>query len=86
MKLQVRHPDSRIEILTLTDPLTINRCSCGCAHLVTATGMLHFFDEIGAYAGFGLDLAKADFPTQEDQQEYVLKVNSEREFLEEEED
>jgi hypothetical protein len=79
VKIQVRRTDSLIEILTLVEPLTIDRCSiCGGAHLTTATGMIHFFDEEGAYDGFGYDL---NGYTQEDADDFMKQADAGREFL-----
>ena len=80
MKLQVLREDGLIEVLTLTEPLTLHRCSCGQNSLTTSTGLTHYFTSEGVYDGFGFDLPANQF-TLEDAKDYLLRYDSEREVL-----
>ena len=81
MKLQVLREDNLIEILTLTEPLTVHRCSCGQNSLTTSTGLTHYFTSAGTYDGFGFDLPAGEF-TLEEAKEYLLRYDEEREVVE----
>lgn len=82
MKIQVRRPDSRIEVITLTEPLTIHRCECGQNSIKTSTGIVHFFNSLGEYDEFGFDFP--DDISDEVVEAHVRQYDSDREVLEEE--
>jgi hypothetical protein len=81
VKIQVRRPDSRIEVLTLTEPLTIHRCECGSNSIKTSTGIVHFFNSLGEYDEFGFDFP--DGMSEEVAEAHLLQYDSDREVLEE---
>jgi hypothetical protein len=81
MKLQVIREDNLIEVLTPTEPLTIERCSCGQNSLTTSTGRTHYFTSEGVYDGFGFDTPATEFNLDEARAR-MLRYDQEREVLE----
>ena len=84
MKIIVQHNDKSLEIITLTEPLTVIRGG-NLNRIVTSTGFEHWFDQEGYYDCWGMscniavpDDASPNLPPEA--LEIIEQIDAEREF------